>query len=386
MICSSSLRLALFSLALAVLAGCAGPGGSGSGRATSGGGYYKDDGPGSNIPTNLEDTPNAVPRIEQHTKANFRPYTAFGRKYVPVSENSAYREAGTASWYGRKFHGKKTANGETYDMYAMTAAHPTLPLPSYARVTRAGTGKSVIVRINDRGPFHSSRIIDLSYVAAAKLGLIGPGSGKVIVEAITNEDIRNGRYAPGVVPDLPRPEPHMTASAAPETSPQPSLTMHTVAPNGRRTASSPVAARPKMADDSNATAARMEQATPDALQALADQTAESASLPAAASTLARADTLEPDDGQARHAPEPIASGTGSVYLQFGAFRAAQSANELASKLNARIAGLESRKALVQEGGNLYKVRIGPYASRTEAVNAANRIQEQTGLDSTLALL
>jgi rare lipoprotein A len=346
MICSSSLRLALFSLALAVLAGCAGPGGSGSGRATSGGGYYKDDGPGSNIPTNLEDTPNAVPRIEQHTKANFRPYTAFGRKYVPVSENSAYREAGTASWYGRKFHGKKTANGETYDMYAMTAAHPTLPLPSYARVTRAGTGKSVIVRINDRGPFHSSRIIDLSYVAAAKLGLIGPGSGKVIVEAITNEDIRNGRYAPGVVPDLPRPEPHMTASAA----------------------------------------ARMEQATPDALQALADQTAESASLPAAASTLARADTLEPEDGQARHAPEPIASGTGSVYLQFGAFRAAQSANELASKLNARIAGLESRKALVQEGGNLYKVRIGPYASRTEAVNAANRIQEQTGLDSTLALL
>src|SRR3546814_6167924 len=81
-----------------------------------------------------------------------------------------------------------TANGETYDMYAMTAAHPTLPIPSYARVTRASSGKSVIVRINDRGPFHSSRIIDLSYAAAAKLGLIVPGRGQVVVEAITHQD------------------------------------------------------------------------------------------------------------------------------------------------------------------------------------------------------
>jgi len=387
MISSSFLRVALLSLSLAVLAGCAGPGGSGGGRAVSGGGYYKDDGPGSNIPADIQDIPNAVPRIEQHSKANFRPYTAFGRKYVPVSENSTYREVGTASWYGRKFHGKKTANGETYDMYAMTAAHPTLPLPSYARVTRAGTGKSVIVRINDRGPFHSSRIIDLSYVAAAKLGLIGPGSGKVIVEAITNEDIRNGRYAPGVVPDLPQPEPRIMASAEADVSPQPSLTVHTVAPDGSRTAPRPLKAT--AGSQGNSQPAKAGQTTPDALQALTMPPAgqDSASLPSAASTLAQADALEPGGGpQDTSSPESVAGGIGSVYLQFGAFSAAQSANDLASKLNARIAGVEHRKALVQAGGKLYKVRIGPYASRTEAVNAANRIQEQTGLDSTLALL
>src|SRR5690606_33237751 len=172
---------------LLVLAGCSGP----SGR---GGGYYKDDGPGSNIPANIESIPDAVPRVEKHSPANFKPYVVFGKRYVPVSDERPFHQTGKASWYGRKFHGKKTANGETYDMYAMSAAHPTLPLPSYARVTRASTGKSVIVRINDRGPFHSSRIIDLSYVAAAKLGIIGPGSGQVIVEAITNQDIRNNNF------------------------------------------------------------------------------------------------------------------------------------------------------------------------------------------------
>src|SRR5690606_3230661 len=150
---------------LAIIAGCS--------STPRGGGYYKDDGPGTDIPANIEAIPDAVPRIEVHSRANFRPYVVFGKKYFPVSDEAPFRQQGTASWYGRKFHGQKTANGETYDMYGMTAAHPTLPLPSYARVTHAGTGKSVIVRVNDRGPFHSSRIIDLSYVAAAKLGLIG---------------------------------------------------------------------------------------------------------------------------------------------------------------------------------------------------------------------
>jgi len=94
------------------------------------------------------------------------------------------RQSGIASWYGRKFHGQKTSSGETYDMYAMTAAHPTLPIPSYARVTSAANGKSVVVRVNDRGPFHGDRIIDLSYTAASKLGIAGPGSGRVSVERI----------------------------------------------------------------------------------------------------------------------------------------------------------------------------------------------------------
>ncbi len=154
------------------------------------GGYYKDDGPGSNIPANIMAIPDAQPKIETPRPANMRPYTALGKRYVPISTHQPFRQKGIASWYGKKFHGRKTASGEIYDMYAMTAAHPTLPLPSYARVTHARTGKSIVVRINDRGPFHASRIIDLSYVAAAKLDLIGPGSGPVIVEAITNDDIR----------------------------------------------------------------------------------------------------------------------------------------------------------------------------------------------------
>jgi hypothetical protein len=131
-------------------------------------GFYKDDGPGDAMPSaTLDAIPDAVPRAEVlHRFAN-RPYMVFGREYVPATNLRPYKERGTASWYGRKFHGEKTAIGDTYDMYAMTAAHPTLPLPSYARVTSVATGKSVIVRVNDRGPFLHGRVIDLSYAACA---------------------------------------------------------------------------------------------------------------------------------------------------------------------------------------------------------------------------
>src|SRR6185369_12353651 len=125
--------------------------------------YYKDDGPGDSVPANLDRIPDAVPRLEPlHRFAN-RPYSVFGRDYVPAAELRPYRERGIASWYGRKFHGASTSIGEAYDMYAMTAAHPTLPLPSYAKVTHVASGKSVIVRVNDRGPFLHGRVIDLSY-------------------------------------------------------------------------------------------------------------------------------------------------------------------------------------------------------------------------------
>ena len=146
--------------------------------------YYKDDGPGDNPPANLDSIPDATPRLEPlHRFAN-RPYTVLGKDYVPATTLRAYKERGIASWYGRKFNGQKTSNGETYDMYAMTAAHPTLPLPSYARVTNVATGKSVVVRVNDRGPFLHDRIIDLSYAAANRIGVAAKGSGEVIVEAI----------------------------------------------------------------------------------------------------------------------------------------------------------------------------------------------------------
>ena len=145
--------------------------------------YYKDDGPGD-APANLDSIPDATPRLEPlHRFAN-RPYTVLGQDFVPATSLRPYKERGVASWYGRKFHGQKTSIGETYDMYAMTAAHPTLPLPSYAKVTNVTTGKSVVVRVNDRGPFLQGRIVDLSYAAAHRVGIAGPGSGMVEVEAI----------------------------------------------------------------------------------------------------------------------------------------------------------------------------------------------------------
>ena len=146
--------------------------------------YYKDDGPGESPPPNLDAIPDAVPKLEPLHRAANRPYNVFGRDYVPATTLKAYRERGVASWYGRKFHGQKTSTGETYDMYAMTAAHPTLPLPSYARVTNVATGKSVLVRVNDRGPFLHDRVIDLSFAAAQRIGIAQKGSGEVEVESV----------------------------------------------------------------------------------------------------------------------------------------------------------------------------------------------------------
>ena len=146
--------------------------------------YYSDDGPPLVVPDNLAAIPDAVPRDEPFHKFANRPYTVFGQTYMPVVGKEPTRERGMASWYGRKFHGQKTSSGEVYDMFAMTAAHKTYPIPSYARVTNVKTGQSVIVRVNDRGPFHSNRIIDLSYAAAMRIGIASAGSGLVDVERI----------------------------------------------------------------------------------------------------------------------------------------------------------------------------------------------------------
>lgn len=158
---------------------------------SQGGAYYKDDGPGRVVPANLDEIPDATPRIEPLHGPALRPYTVMGQHFVPMTELRPYRERGHASWYGRRFHGNPTAIGEPYDMHAMTAAHPTLPLPSYARVTNVANGRSVVVRVNDRGPFLRGRLIDLSYAAAHRLGYVNAGSALVEVEAITHEDIRH---------------------------------------------------------------------------------------------------------------------------------------------------------------------------------------------------
>jgi len=152
------------------------------------GGYYQDDGPHRRPEVDVSKVPDAVPRNEPHNERNNRPYNVFGVSYRPLKTSKGYRERGVASWYGKKFHGQRTANGETYDMYAMTAAHKTLPLPSYLRVRNLNNGKSVIVRVNDRGPFRENRIVDLSYAAAAKLGIIGTGTGIVEIEGLTGDE------------------------------------------------------------------------------------------------------------------------------------------------------------------------------------------------------
>lgn len=197
--CRAAAAWTVLALLAGVLAGCASAPGPvprpGSGVETRPaekpapavarpGGYYQDDGPGDNPPPDIERIPDAEPKPEPlHRFAN-NPYIVFGRTYVPDVSGRPYVAEGIASWYGRKFHGARTSSGEPYDMYGMTAAHPTLPIPSYARVTNLANGKSVIVRINDRGPFHGDRLIDLSYTAAYKLGLVRAGSGRVRVESI----------------------------------------------------------------------------------------------------------------------------------------------------------------------------------------------------------
>jgi len=169
--------------------------------------YYSNDGPPDKVPENLAQIPDAVPRDEPFHKYANRPYTVFGHTYVPVVDKQPTKERGIASWYGKMFHGRKTASGEPYDMFAMTAAHKTLPIPSFARVTNVKTGKSVVVRINDRGPFHADRVIDLSYAAAARIGIAAAGSGLVDVERIfaPTDVVALAPVAPPVMADVETP-------------------------------------------------------------------------------------------------------------------------------------------------------------------------------------
>lgn len=181
------LRSAAALLAAALLAGCAS-------RAP------ERDGPEARPPAGLERVPDAEPRLEPlRAGGPNKPYVVNGERYVPLPADAALRETGLASWYGRKFHGRPTATGEPYDMYAMSAAHKTMPLPSYARVRNPANGREIVVRVNDRGPFVSGRVIDLSYTAALKLGVLS-GVAPVVVERITPEEIRAGRWRRGAPP------------------------------------------------------------------------------------------------------------------------------------------------------------------------------------------
>lgn len=210
-------RLVIIALLAALLAACgstpkrSGPVERAPSGGSGGGGYYLDDGPGANAPANIDAIPDAVPKIEALSRGSMRPYTVMGRNYTPMTQLTPYKARGVASWYGRRYHGKQTSSGEIYDMYAMSAAHTILPIPSYVRVTNIANGRSVVVRVNDRGPFIDSRLIDLSYTAAYKLGILGGGSGMVEVESII----------PGQSPAASQPAAAPPAALAPAPPPVP---------------------------------------------------------------------------------------------------------------------------------------------------------------------
>jgi rare lipoprotein A len=320
----------------------AGPGGAAGKRP---GGYYLDDGPEANPPVNLDAVPDAQPRAEPIRVQNTRPYQALGRTYVPMAALQRYSETGTASWYGKRYHGQPTASGETYDMYAMTAAHPTLPIPSYARVSLVDGSRSVVVRINDRGPFHADRVIDLSYTAAYRLGMLAGGSARVRVESILPGD-EEGRV--------------VTASYTPPAA----------APTERAPARRPSAM--PAPPPSGSTSAAAAPATP-ATAAGADVPAPPAPAappagPEVAAAPATAAASRPDAVvAARAVPTP------GVYLQLGAFAASDNADSFLRRMRAELPMLDGL-ATVIPGDGLYKVQAGPYPSRAQAQQVAERIE------------
>jgi rare lipoprotein A len=311
-----------------------------------GGGYYQDDGPDEVPPDNLDAVPDAEPRAEPlHRFAN-NPYNVFGIDYVPETEIKPYKARGVASWYGKKFHGQRTSSGEAYDMYGMTAAHPTLPIPSYARVTNLANGKSVVVRINDRGPFHSSRLIDLSYTAAYKLGYVNNGSTEVEVETIVPEGVE--LIAANVPPIKQRGSPARS-------KPSVSKTATPQAPDLKTPEADPVAAI--AAAETPASAAPSPQGAP-AVVAMADggtagattSSSRSSALAAAASNIA----------------------THAIFLQLGAFNTARNAEGFRNMVEVELSWLADKLQVFASNGR-FRLHAGPFSSDAEARLAASKI-------------
>ena len=357
-------RLVCICLVVGLLVAC-------SGGARRGGGYYLDDGPDANPPANLDAVPDAVPKIEPFAPSNSKPYVVFGKTYTPDVSGGPYKTQGRASWYGKKFHGNSTANGERYNMYGMSAAHPTLPLPSYARVTRISNGKSVVVRVNDRGPFLNDRVIDLSYVAAYKLGMLGPGSAEVVVERITPDQIRNWQPAPAtlnVATAITAPVQTLAVAQGKPTpvQTQPANNSDTTAPLALAAASmsTTVAARPNVS-------ATLSTPVDKSTQAFVPP-------PAASTTPTATSSINPPTSASAAPP-------GSMYLQLGAFSEASKAQALAARVSSQIpTELSASVRVEQTTNNLHRVRIGPFASREAAVQAVNPVQTSTGVAPSLS--
>ena len=175
------------------------------------------DGPG--VHRDVSHVPDAVPRVEPRSRGGNMPsYVVLGKRYHTLNSSQGFVERGIASWYGTKFHGRKTSNGETYDMYTMSAAHKRLPLPTYLQVTNLENGRQVVVRVNDRGPFHDNRIIDLSYAAASRIGMLGKGTALVEIRAIDPRAPQRPEPRTRVAKVTPRPGP--VVAQAVESSPR----------------------------------------------------------------------------------------------------------------------------------------------------------------------
>ena len=330
------------------------------------GGYYQDDGPGATPPPDLESIVDASPKLEPLSSRANRPYSVFGIQYIPLTQLKPYREKGMASWYGKKFHGQPTSIGERYDMYAMTAAHPTFPLPSYARVTNPRNGKVVIVRVNDRGPFLSNRIIDLSYTAAAKLGYVSAGSTEVEVELIDQ-------------PTQPWQVAAASASAVPPPATLPALSAPVIAEPSTQQTSPQAGTQAGVPSGTQAAAqAGTQNSTQSSTQTPSSNpsTASPASTPEPALVLTRETII----ANQPNAPDP------GLYLQIGAFSGRESAQATKLRLAQQfpwIASETSNKTdiwLRPEAG-LFKLHLGPYATRQDASASIERLKNETGLQA-----
>jgi rare lipoprotein A len=297
-----------------------------SGCATKPANTYRSDrdGPEAVIPPDLQKVPDAAPRLEAIRKGGpNKPYDVEGQRYEPRTDDQPLVEKGLASWYGKKFHGRPTSSGEVYNMYAMTAAHATMPIPSYARVRNPTNGREVIVRINDRGPFHKGRIIDLSYTAALKLDVLR-GVTPIEVERITYEDIRTGAWMRGKSGEPGAEPPPVYASAEPVGAPQRETTRDLA-----------VAADPAPA-----------------------VIASPAPVPEAAV-----------------APPAAAAG---FWIQLGAFARLDGAEAFREKVLREVDWLAPLLAIFKDRG-LNRLQAGPYATRADAQQAAARIRQALAL-------
>lgn len=355
------------------------------------------DGADANPPAALDQVPDAEPRVEPiRVGGPNKPYEALGREYVPITQDRSFSERGLASWYGRKFHGRRTSSGELYDMYAMTAAHPTLPIPSYARVRNPANGREVLVRVNDRGPFHSGRIIDLSYTAALKLDLLR-GTAPVEVERITFDEIRAGswrRASPADALQLASREGSATREAAAserreaaEGPAQAAAVESPIAPVSQVVQIAQGAAFAAVpASTANAANAANVPPLPAAPVASLStptpmppplETAGAASIPTLPlfATSGTAPTSAPDAEPIAEAPRAPAftRAARGFWVQLGAFRQRDGAIAFQRRVVSELEGLSPLLAVFGDAA-LFRLQAGPYPSREEARGAAESIR------------